>query len=293
MKEDRESGSRISRRQFGLGVLASAGVVTFGEKLYLEQTGPAGVHTKEASPETYDEETHSGYFNADVERFSEQFERDMPVVLSRQAVLSIIEEHFHLPKIDRPRVRTNLERLIFGIAIAESRLDPTATSEVGAFGCMQIMPETWAELASPEESKDSLVDTIAVSARLIEQSYRHITTTCAHELAYIQRHFFADDITKFEDYFLTPLLANAYNAGMGTMALLLSWFVTRFPDPKSTCGVFEQSEVLTEYDVFIGLAHTANNEQHIAWYKDNASNYTTKAYSAFAVLQEHRKQQSR
>ncbi|NCO61854.1 lytic transglycosylase domain-containing protein, partial [Candidatus Kaiserbacteria bacterium] len=133
--------------------------------------------------------SNSVWFNDQVSSFLPQFEIDMPIVLEREDVIKIIKEKFIASGIDRPNLRSSVEDLFIGIAIAESRLDESAVSSQGAFRWLQLMPTTWDDLAKEGESKDSLEDNIAVAVRLLEQEYRYLTQTCFVELAHIQKEF--------------------------------------------------------------------------------------------------------
>lgn len=201
-------------------------------------------------------------------------------------MIDIIQKHFSVRGIDREVVRVDLARLLPALAFAESRLDTHALSEEKAFGALQIMPDTWNDLVEEGESITSLIDQVKVAGRLLEQTYEHLTDNCAEELAMIEREFFNGNTTEFEHYFLTPLLINSYNAGMGTMTQLVKKFGERFKNKESLVKIFEQSEYLTDYDVFIGMAHTADNEAWVKWYKDMATNYTAKVYAGYTVLTE-------
>jgi hypothetical protein len=80
---------------------------------------------------------------------------------------------------------------------------------------------------------------------------------------------------------------------MGSMTSLVKDFVALCPEPSDTVELFEQSETLTDYDVFIGMAHTGNHRGWADWYKDEASNYTCKVYGAHTAVAEYFKQQQR
>jgi hypothetical protein len=116
-------------------------------------------------------------------------------------------------------------------------------------------------------------------------------SSCEYELAVIEEEFFDGDTEAFETEFLTPLFINSYNAGMGSMVTLVQEFVKLCPTAEDTVMLFEQSETLTGYDVFIGMAHTGNLRGWADWYKDVAANYTCKVYGAHKAVAEYFAQQ--
>jgi hypothetical protein len=130
------------------------------------------------------------------------------------------------------------------------------------------------------------VTQIKVAVRLIEQKYRHLVSENRNDLALIRDNHFAGNEEDFTNYFLTPLLINAYNAGEGTLSQILSQYAEKYPTPESLVGIFEQSEFLTGYDVFIGMSHTAYNETWKKMYREDSVYYTTRVYAAYDVVKD-------
>jgi len=309
----KETVNDPSKRNFLIGGSASVATVLFGNKLYQDYRPPSVGSDKKENITNDDKNkfadsemefsaeltpSNSVWFNDQVSSFLPQFEIDMPIVLERADVIKIIKEKFVVEGIDRPDLRSSVEDLFIGIAIAESRLDESAVSSLGAFKWLQLMPTTWDSLALESESKDSLEDNIAVAVRLVEQEYRYLIQTCSVELAHIQKVFFNNDTASFEEYFFTPLLMNAYNAGMGNIGNILKWFVKNFSTPESTIEAIGQSEVLTDFDVFYLFTNKGYSE-HIDIdasvtedtpparnYRQDASTYVAKAYAAWRALKE-------
>ena len=313
----KETDDRVkdpSKRTLLFGGTASFAALLFGNKLYQDHKQPTIDSDNQKkilkdedknrfvdSEMEFDAEltpSNSVWFNDQVSSFLPQFEIDMPIVLEREDVIKIIKEKFIASGIDRPNLRSSVEDLFIGIAIAESRLDESAVSSLGAFKWLQLMPTTWDSLALESESKDSLEDNIAVAVRLVEQEYRYLIQTCSVELAHIQKVFFNNDTASFEEYFFTPLLMNAYNAGMGNIGNILKWFVKNFSTPESTIEAIGQSEVLTDFDVFYLFTNKGYSE-HIDIdapvtedtpparnYRQDASTYVAKAYAAWRALKE-------
>lgn len=286
-----------SKRKFlkGIGTTVLAGVLVpagfavskkytnFHRRPSAENNQDKGM-TK-AEQEQYDNLSDSGYFLHEVSIHKEQLERDVAVALSHADIVSQIQNEFQLPGIPSAIIRQSIEQLMPALAFVESRFNNEAKSSVAAFGVLQIMPQTWDELAKDGEDKADLGDQIKVAARLIEQTYRHIMQTCSEELATIKENYFAGDEDLFDQCFMCPVLMNAYNAGMGTLASLIQKFATKYPTPASTVELFEQSELLTGFDVFVGMSFTANHQEWVAWYKEHATDYTAKIYCAYSVLQ--------
>lgn len=305
-----EKPQHFTRRKFGqyLGAAAATGVGAVAYSSYRDHkpkvpnvTEP--VLTEENIPKEIENEevremSDSAWFKDQIKSYIPEFEIDMPIVLERKDVVETIQEKFVLKGIDRPQLRSSLEDLFIGIAINESRLDGSAMSSLGAFKWLQIMPNTWNDLAKDSESKESLEDNITVAVRLVEQEYRYLMQTCGDALARIQKEFFNDSEEEFDVYFFTPLLMNAYNAGMGTMDTVVNWFAEKFPNPEATVEAIGQSEILTGFDVFYLLANKgysahidvdapkSDDTPPAPNYRQDAATYTAKSYAAWWALKE-------
>jgi phosphoenolpyruvate synthase/pyruvate phosphate dikinase len=288
----------ISKRNFlaGAGSAATMAVMTHSYLNY-ETDEPEALKNEiaekvsgEETFEAYNELSDSGYFDYDVERFTKEFALEVDEVLENREIYAAIQKNFHLPNIDHPFLRQQLEVLAPAIGFAESRYKD-ALSEVGAFGVMQLMPGTWEELSKEGEDITDVVVQVKVAARLMEQAYQHVINACSEELAMIEENFFGGDTKAFQIEFFTPLCINCYNAGMGSMETLVTEFAKLCPAPTDTVMLFEQSEILTGYDVFIGMAHTGNLRGWADWYKNVAANYTCKVYGAHKAVAEYFAQQ--
>ncbi len=107
---------------------------------------------------------------------------------------------------------------------------------------------------------------------------------CSDELLAIQTEFFHGDTEAFERSFLAPVLINSYNAGMGTIAKLVSWFALTYGTQDKTVGLFGQEEILSGHDVFAAMAKMAEKEEAVPLYGSDASAYTFKVYGAALCL---------
>lgn len=283
----------MTKRGFMIGGISSAVALTTMGKLYseyneLEDKTVLSGHTEDELVTTESEvenveKSDSLYWNTYVDSFKEGLARDSELVIERLGIITAIQEHLTLPGIKSDGVRESLERLVPALAFVESRLDSVASNE-DAFGMLQLRRGAWDELHSDGESIDSVIDQIKVAGRLLEQTYSHITQTAAMELSNIKLIFFDNDTELFEEYFMVPLVLNAYTAGMGTMAELLTDFVSRYPEEKSLRKLSPEKKRLTGHDVFYAFTVIAQAEGWDKNYDDKSAIYTPMTFAANDVL---------
>ncbi len=228
--------------------------------------------------------SNSGYFQWYKENEKQSLERDEQLAVEHDDLVKVLQEKFKLTNIDNQELRENLEALVIGKVFVESRFDVNAKSDRGAFGMLQIMPDTAKDLIKQGEDIHSLDTQIKIAARYLEQSYAHIMQTCRQSLEIIKQNHFGGDEYSFTTYFLTPLMINSYNGGMGTMATLTNQFASRFPTADSLIGLFDNDNNLTNFDVFIAMSHTAYNEEWIEWYSEDSISYTPRIYAGYEVV---------
>jgi hypothetical protein len=254
--------------------------------LVSETVEPASVVPEEKLPEPEIKTSDSTYFKYYYNYEKAILERDNEIVTKNRELLDTIRINFDISRIDNEIIRNDLSALIIGLAFAESRLDAEAKSNVGAMGVLQLMPDTIEELIEKGEDIEDIITQVKIAGRLLEQTYRHITTTCKVELAAICKNHFVGDDEAMAKFFITPLMVNAYNAGMGTLAKLIKTFAETFPEPDSLTDVFMEGEKPTDYDVFITMTQLALENGWVSWYKDDSTRYTPRIYAAYGVVRE-------
>lgn len=287
--------SSVTRRGF-LGGLFGAGAVAATHLPELtpvdeEDTVVGGLHRgievaqQEYIIEGVEAGTDSAMFDAEVARYADRYAEELRDREQLPAVGALIKDYFVLPGLP-PVLRATLEERAVAFSLVESGFALEAESGVGAFGPMQIMPATWNELSDSGEEKHDVTDQIKVAARLVEQTYRHITSASGPALEYIKHVFYNDDEAAFMEQFLAPALCNAYNAGMGSLATMINRFPEEVQSPLDTAEMFDQGAVMTGFDVFLAMAYAAHHGGWAPHYKAVASEYTAKVYGAHEALKQ-------
>ncbi len=283
----------MSRRQFGAGVVANVVLGGAGAKLLVdheraeaskreEQNAVIEDLVKEAVMEG---NSNSKYFDSSVAEAVKIMRPDGDLAIEHIDLINTILEYGEMPGIDNEIVRDRLERMLPAIAFTESRFDVEAfNEESGSFGPFQLKPETWEELAEEGQNIESIEDQIKVTARLLEQCYQHITTTCSAELELIKERFFNGDDAAFQEYFVLAAAINGIFSGMGTMVDVIQNFVEDYTTPEDLRGLSTKGEYLTDRDVFTGMSHAAHGLQWNKNYGDESAKYTYKPYAAYQVI---------
>jgi hypothetical protein len=304
--KDSEAKETLTRRDFlkkasaaaGTGVVGAVGSKEYYEFLKTPEMDMVVPHDSIDSvvAEVVKEFSDSRYFNEAVaEKIALLEEQEADIEASRGVktavehsdIINTILEHGQLPKIKSDIVRDQLERMLPAIAFTESRFDLDAfNEESGAFGPFQLMPEVWEELATADESLESLESHIKVAARLLEQAYQHITNTCRHELEVIEHNYFASNREEFEESFLLPVVVNAYFVGMGNMAEVLQAFAEDYKDPEELRNLSPEGVYLTGKDVFSGLTQAAVGLQWNPDYGEKSAEYPYVSFAAREVIEQ-------
>jgi hypothetical protein len=241
--------------------------------------------------------TNSKLFITEIVAEADRYERELPVVLefAKQATakdpegrsrMDYVQEMLHAQGVPETAM-AEIRKQMVGLAFEESRYDATRESGEHAKGILQIIPSTWNDLSNQGENVLSLVDQTRVAGELFAQTYAHLQNTVGDELMAIEAEFFHGDTDAFEQCFLAPVLINAYNAGMGTMAKLISWFARRHGSQEGTIGLLGQDKKLSGYDVFMAMAKQGEAEVPVRAYREDASAYTFKVYGAALCLLRH------
>jgi hypothetical protein len=241
--------------------------------------------------------SNSVYFNDTVEAYAENYEKELSSVLKfglqptvhdpeGRNRIEYVYSMLHAENIPE-RVMEELKRLIIGLCFEESRYDAARESAEGAKGIFQIIPTTWNELGREDENIYSLVDQTRVASELFSQTYTYLNTMIGDELRMIREVYFTGNQRLFERYFITPVLINAYNAGMGNMGKLVHWFAHTYAQNGVPENFFGEVETLSGYDVFFALSRGGLINNPVALYKEDASRYTFKVYGATSCLLRH------
>ncbi len=248
----------------------------------------------EDTHEVVHEESKSIWFNTDVDAYAIVYKRELPHVLpfASEITKNDVHNRSRMQYIGETLVvngvsfvvQTELKKLFQALPIVESGYDAGEVSEDGARSLMQIMSFVWNEHKDAGMNPQSLTDQMFVINKYLSQINSYFQSRCGEALERIRLNFFDGDTVRFEKEFYVPFFINAYFAGMGTMANVLEWFDGEFRTKSDTIESLSQSELLTGFDVYYMLAHTAFQAATDKNYGDNAFVYTLKTYGASKML---------
>lgn len=284
------------RRTLMFGGLASAAVVGLGltdKEKEIGQKSDKELHTETVNNDLAGEEvtgdvermkTDSGHFYAERDQFAAAYVSELQIMENPEKLLTLLNEHFDISAIPDHTLRQEIVDHLYGLVLVESRYDETRVSEVGAFGLMQLMPETWSTLSLPDEDPTNVIDQIKVAARLVVQSYEYISDQCQNELDVITINHFNDDEQAMLKHFFGPVLIGAYNSGMGNLEKIIKNFVLLYPTTDELIDMFDGVDIPTGYDVYFGMTKAAMFEEWRPAYKKHGSEYTSKVYGATLAM---------
>lgn len=284
------------RRSMVLGGLASAAVGLGGTKVGMEDENPDLGKVQSvpdqlddlAGPELVGEvepmKTDSGHFYAERDEYAVEYVSELHIMENPEQLVALLKEHFDISAIPQAVLRQEVMENIEGLVLVESRYDAARVSGVGAFGVMQLMPETWKDLALPDEDPTNVIDQIKVAARYFVQTYRHLSKVCRNELEGITINHFDDNEEAMLKHFLGPALFGSYNSGMGNLEKIIKKFAQRYPTPNETVDMFDGVDIPTGYDVYLGMTRAAKDEDWRPSYKVHGSEYVAKVYGASQAM---------
>lgn len=244
------SRKSLNRRSFlaglsGFGASVLAGTSAHArapEESLRPQARPADLAAEELAVraeavERLKDEVYGAYESLEEQilHYSTVLEQDVDLVLDRayslvedyeqyESFFALMQGELAMPDLPES-LQDAVQALMVTVPFVESRLDTGAESRAGAFGVLQLMPETWNDLTSPEMVKEDLVAQVHVAARLLEQTYRFLIARHAETFELIVATLFDSDQERFEREFLAPVLCAAYFAGMGSVANTLDGFL--------------------------------------------------------------------
>lgn len=272
------------------------------ELLQREEYEDTRGHSKEedthgTARESFEGLSNSKHFIMEIVAQADRYERELSKVLDYATLITQSDpagrnrmeylQEMLTPKGVPEAAVAEIRKQVVGLGFEESRYDAARESGEKARGVLQIIPSTWADLSKEGESVYSLVDQTRVAGELFSQTYAYLHNTVGVELQAIETEFFHGDSEKFQRCFIAPVLINAYNAGMGTMAKLIQWFARTYGTEERTVGLFGQEEILSDYDIFMAMAKKGKTENAVPLYKEDASAYTFKVYGAAMCLLRH------
>jgi hypothetical protein len=182
-------------------------------------------------------------------------------------------------------LQESLRRILPALILKESMFNPQAVSSSGARAELQILPTTFQRFAGNDEDYQRFSTQLSVASRYFESSYRYLTTNLRNQLDIIRINYFDDDEMRFNEYFLFPLLINAYNAGDGNMERVVRWFVATYPELEDLQDGFGAPVASGGHDVFLAMATLAREQGAVPAYGQEASRYTLDIISTSTLLQ--------
>lgn len=308
----------MSRRGFLKGV-AAAGAVALAPK-EIDKGIPHGPAPESAPepperPEGPEEigRTESAYFEAYADAFIEQHRQNLSEIVeygskitngdpqerTRFAYLSEAFEGDRLP----PTLRAEIQKAFPAIAVVESGLVGDKVSSKGAKGILQIMPSTFKWLGKEGENELSLIVQARIAGELLERTYLHWQNEYAETLDSIKEKFFNGDTVAFERDFLGPALTESYNAGMGLMGDVFTWFDESCKSTENAQQLLGTEKIPSGKDIFVAMvrgARKAGVHRDITEdgkvvgkivFGDEAEKYPFKVVAAEKALTEHTPQE--
>jgi hypothetical protein len=226
--------------------------------------------------------------------YVDDIERDLLTVVDRMvaltaddeqfpAVTHVIDNELALTTIPEP-IRATLKEMMLYVPYVESRFDPSAVSEVRAFGLMQLMPNAWQELSRAGEEQTNLVDQIRVAGRLLEQTYRHLMNTHQTTFLLVTDLLYDGDTDRCGREFIAPLIINGYFSGMGTMERVLDGFVNDYVTSDEKIVMSERGILTDEFGVYGLCATAAEVHRYSRLYGEESGRYVPKILAAKQVI---------
>jgi len=283
----------INRRELLVGSMAAVALGTQSAEAYAPETSPRPLER----PEQVDYSSLESFFETKSEsiadlasalsaEYTDRIDRDIERIIAftnqatpEEALLMFRSflGHEDLPMV----IADEIFHYLPFQACVESRFDPRTRSERGAFGIMQIMPETWAEHKRnfTGEVRFELSTQVQVAERLYKQAWILINQRCEQELEWYQENFMADNV-EFEQAFMSPSLFSAYHAGMGTVANVLQRYIRELADNQSAQLKLHTRRFRSPYDHYQLMAEYIGNKSSVGNFGNRSVQYVPRILAA-------------
>ena len=203
-----------------------------------------------------------------------------------RSYIQYIQEELVLNSRVPDSVARYLRAVFPGLIAEESRYNPAVTSPAGAVGVAQTMLDTvemYEERNDTHVNPRDITQQLPVAALQLETAYFEFENEISAELTAIAYEYFDGDIEAMQQYFLGPLVINAYNAGQGTMTRVFNAFFDRYPNREAVEEL--AGRTLSGYDLFFTMARTSHAQELVGNYGPAASTYVEKVMGWDAALE--------
>lgn len=180
-------------------------------------------------------------------------------------------------------IQTELRKLIPALCVQESGFNNDVTSDRGAQGIFQFIPDTWTGYGKDMADISSLRAQVEVAGEFFSDLYAQVHYWCGDEaLAYLKVQCASQEA--FEIELLVPLIINAFNAGARRMGDAVKEFV-KSQQAQNTMLLANES-----FDLFASIIDMAETSQvgTLADYGEHARQYVPRIYGHSLALQELR-----
>lgn len=205
---------------------------------------------------------------------------DKPVVGAPEYTrLEYVQREMQFASSLPPVVAEELRRIIPGLCSQESKFNNGLTSNAGAQGIFQFMPENWAHYGGKPEEISSLIKQVEIAGVFFSDLYDQVRVNIgAGGMRFLER-FIGDEESLQKDV-IVPLMINSYNAGAARVAEAVRLYIESTPVNDMPKG----KDLFVAIADFARAAKVANRGRYLTAYGDDAREYVLRVYAQAEVL---------